>query len=245
MPEVGVTQEHIYPGSDIPDGAAVFASAVYFDRQFDKPCLIAESGIGGEGPDGRYDPSGQATNFHNGLWSTMLAGSAGGAVNWWWDNYVEPGNLWSTFTGAGTLCKGDQLDYRQAHFEPIPLVAMNSKSGEETFSDILVTAGQGWGRSHGKTVEVQLNGQTMLTLPQFIYGPQKAELQTPTVLSVNMPRAGQVIVRAVKVSDFGILRIYVDGEPAADFPFSVIACFDPARRRRPASAAHGDVSGYG
>jgi Domain of unknown function (DUF5060) len=220
MPEIRVTQEHIYPGSDIPDGAPVFASGVYSDRQFDKPCLIAESGIAGEGPDGRYDPSGKATNFHNGLWSTMMAGAAGGASIWWWDNYVEPGNLWSTFSGAARFAK--QINWSAAHFEPMPLVAMNANPGAETFSDILVTAGQGWGRSHGKTVEVEPNGQTMLMPPQFIYGPRKVELQMPTVLSINMPRAGQMIVRAAKVSDFGILRVYVDGQPTADFAFSAL-----------------------
>jgi hypothetical protein len=99
---------------------------------------------------------------------------------------------------------------------------MNTHPGAETFSDILITAGQEWGRSHGKTMEVEPNGQTMLMPPQFVYGPQKAELQTPTVLSINMPQAGQMIVRVAKVSDFGILRIYVDGQPAADFSFSAL-----------------------
>jgi hypothetical protein len=226
MPEINLVQEHEYPGSGIADGGPIFASEVYLDRQFDKPCLIAEAGIDFRGPDGQYDTSAQATNFHNGLWSTMMVGSAGGAMLWWWDNYVEPGNLWNTFAGAARF--SSHIDWAQAHFEPLAVEALKTHPGAETFSDIVVSAGQGWGRSHGKTVEVQPNGQTMLLPPQYIYGPEKEELRTPTLLSLTMPRAGQMIVHAVGVSDYAMLRVYVDGQPVSDFAFSALPTALPA-----------------
>lgn len=222
LPEISLTQEHIYPGPDIPDGSPVFAAATYFDRQFDKPTLVAESGIGGQGSDVNHDTSKLGTNFHNGLWSAMMAGSAGGACIWWWDNYVAPLNLWHVFTGASRFAH--EVDWAHRDFEPIQVIVTKAASGAgaESFSDIEVSAGQGWGRSHGKMVDVQPNGQTMLLPPQYIYGPEQKTLRTPTLLSIDMPKAGEMIVRVVKVSDYGVLRVYVDGKPEKDFAFSAL-----------------------
>ena len=35
----------------------------------------------------------------------MMGGGAGGAMNWWWDSYVHPYNLYHQFAGAGAYAK--------------------------------------------------------------------------------------------------------------------------------------------
>ena len=46
----------------------------------------------------------------------MMGGGAGGAMNWWWDSYVHPYDLYYQFKGAGTFAKLMDLtgsDYTQ------------------------------------------------------------------------------------------------------------------------------------
>ena len=31
----------------------------------------------------------------------MMGGTAGAAMQWWWDSWIHPGNLWTVFNGAG------------------------------------------------------------------------------------------------------------------------------------------------
>jgi hypothetical protein len=56
-----------------------------------KPMMITEFGPGIEGPAPGLDP--EAINLHNGIWASLLGGSAGCALNWhWW--YVHDRDLY-------------------------------------------------------------------------------------------------------------------------------------------------------
>ena len=72
----------------------------YFQRQirswqrFQKPVLAAEFGLD-------IDLSKtdlKATHVIQGIWSSTMAGAAGCAHLWWWDNYIDSFNLWSVLT---------------------------------------------------------------------------------------------------------------------------------------------------
>jgi len=94
----------------------------------------------------------------------------------------------------------------------------------ETFGDAVIRPSGDWGRSHGQTVELLPNGQATRTLSHYLYGYKFFNrLRTPTKIDVTVPAGGgAVVVRVGKVSDVGVLRILVDGEPKADFPFSAL-----------------------
>lgn len=57
------------------------------------PLLLSEYGIDWWATFNEQDPEG--INIHNGIWSALMNGYAGGAMNWWWDSYVDPMNLWA------------------------------------------------------------------------------------------------------------------------------------------------------
>ncbi len=67
-------------------------------RAYGKPYLLAEFGIDWQTSDSRWDPHGTGINMHNGLWAGLMAGGAGTAMLWYWDNYVHPNNLYRLFT---------------------------------------------------------------------------------------------------------------------------------------------------
>jgi hypothetical protein len=97
LPEIDFTQSHHYGEGNIPDHAPIVHDDAQRYLAYGKPHLMAEFGIDWRDADRKYDPGGKAVNFHNGLWAGALSGDAGGAMLWWWDNYVHPLSLYAPF----------------------------------------------------------------------------------------------------------------------------------------------------
>jgi len=76
-------------------------------RQAEKPLLLAEFGIDWWAAANEIDTLG--VNVHNGIWSTLAHGYAGGAMNWWWDNYIEPYDLWHLNQPAAEFVAGEAM----------------------------------------------------------------------------------------------------------------------------------------
>lgn len=76
--------------------------------RYKKPTIQSEIGINWQsGKDTRRtDPTG--ISIRQALWAGMLGGAAGAAMQWWWDSWIHPNNLWTVFNGAGLFAK--QMD---------------------------------------------------------------------------------------------------------------------------------------
>lgn len=68
-----------------------------------KPILIGEYGLQSI----VNDP--QGIHFHEGLWAGIFTGSAGTAMLWWWDTFIEPNNLYYHFKGVSRFFAGEAL----------------------------------------------------------------------------------------------------------------------------------------
>jgi hypothetical protein len=223
MPEIDLTQDHLYAVGDNTDAAETIAMSSYRHARYGKPHLVGEFGINGEKADAEHDRAGVGTNMHNGVWAGMMSGGAGGGSIWWWDNYVAPRDLWKTFRGASVFARA--IDWPRRTFVPIfpqPPVLISAANEPETFGDAVLRGSSNWGKSHGQLVELLPNGQAYRTIPRYLYGPEKKELVTPTKLAVTVPQGGKVVVRVAQVSDSATLRVFVDGQPKRDFFFSAL-----------------------
>ena len=120
--DIDLTQRHIYGGdqplADMPGELAKDARA---HDAFRKPHLIGEIGISWKGPDTKFDPDGLGTEFHNSLWAAALSGTAGGSVNWWWDSYLHPKNLYSHFMALSKFAA--RVDWPRRRFVPLELAS--------------------------------------------------------------------------------------------------------------------------
>ena len=92
----------------------------YIWQEYKKPVLHSEIGIHWENGQltTQADPTG--ITIHQASWAGMMGGGAGGAMNWWWDSWVHPNDLYYRFKGAATYAKelnmvGDV--YRQLRFD--------------------------------------------------------------------------------------------------------------------------------
>jgi len=65
------------------------------------PVLVGEWGLDWFGNGDLEDSEGLA--WHNASWAALASGSAGNALTWWWDNHVEPDELWWRLEGQAAV----------------------------------------------------------------------------------------------------------------------------------------------
>lgn len=65
------------------------------------PVLVAEMGAAATGEDISLDPKG--LHLHNSQWAAMFTGFGAPAMYWWWDEYLDPQNLWGITKGLSRL----------------------------------------------------------------------------------------------------------------------------------------------
>jgi hypothetical protein len=221
IPEMDLTQTHRY-GDDgsVADIAPDMPSDANAHSVYRKPHLMGEFGISWRGDDGKFDPNGVGTNLHNGLWSSAMAGNAGGACIWWWDSYVHPKNLYPEFTALSRFAAA--VDWPRRAFEPLDLrVPAAPAGGPAGHRDLTLSPSAGWGAMSSGTIVVgddgALRGEGALI--GTLYGPDKPDLRSVETFEVTMPAAGAFRFRAGTVSDRAEVRVTVDGRPAGTFPF--------------------------
>lgn len=90
--EIDFVQTHLYQSRGYID---LISNLVEYKERYKKPHLIGEFGLDAGGKDPFIDPKGHA--IHNAIWSSILSGSSGSAMSWWWDNHIHPNNLYFHF----------------------------------------------------------------------------------------------------------------------------------------------------
>jgi hypothetical protein len=99
------------------------------DRTLSKPILIGEYGLahnpnyGEVTEDSKWPVDPDGLHVHNSLWIGLFSGSAGTAMNWWWDVYIDKRDLYYHFTGISRYIKGEDL--RQGSLRRVDLSGDN------------------------------------------------------------------------------------------------------------------------
>ena len=52
-------------------------------------------------------PGGSAAKYRPGSWVSSASGGYGSGMNWWWDVYLTPKNLWSGYRGLSRVLRTD------------------------------------------------------------------------------------------------------------------------------------------
>lgn len=69
--------------------------------RYKKPMIQSEIGINWQSGIATRDVDPTGISIRQALWAGMLGGAAGAAMQWWWDSWIHPNNLWTVFKGAG------------------------------------------------------------------------------------------------------------------------------------------------
>ncbi|MFP4055627.1 MAG: DUF5060 domain-containing protein [Candidatus Brocadiia bacterium] len=113
LPALDFVQLHAYiyedwePTPKQYDAAALVLDQARDFQHYRKPFLVAELGYhpsGGANPLNKLDKLG--IHLHNALWASSLSGAAGAPMLWWWDNYVDPNDLYYHYRALGRFLEG-------------------------------------------------------------------------------------------------------------------------------------------
>jgi hypothetical protein len=219
LDSIDLTQSHLYVGGS-PDLIGPIVQSARKHDHFNKPHVVGEIGIG-NGQDGDVKRRDSGTSVHNSIWASLMSGCAGSSWHWWWDNYVEPKDLWHEY---GALARfAAQIDWPRRNFVPIDLPPPAIPgSGDERFYDMTFGCTENWGHKLAGDVVVQPNGLMNQALPHYWVSATKPELFSPARFVVDLPKSSTMVLRVSNVCDAAMLRVMVDDEPLADFPFSAL-----------------------
>jgi hypothetical protein len=109
LPALDFAQQHDYSHDDLLDRYATDMRRWRGDGLNDKPVLAGELGL-----DTTFDAKAprpfdwDAVHLHNGLWAPVFHGYAGTALYWWWDQIVDPLDLWPAFRGIARYLQAVQ-----------------------------------------------------------------------------------------------------------------------------------------
>lgn len=199
IPQIDFTMSHSYGDTgSFPDHAPIVADDARQNAVYVKPHLMAEFGIDWRDSDAKYDPQGRAVNFHNGLWSSTMSGNAGGAMLWWWDNYVHPQKLYAPFTALRNF--SDRVNWTSGAW------------GKAAQSEFVVTPSG-------------IEGHPVVTA--FLYSPGKAEMRTTPTFRVDYAQRGRFTVRVNEVSVSSRIQFLLDGKLAREITLDATPPSDP------------------
>jgi hypothetical protein len=185
LPDLDFVQVHAYiyedwePTPHQYDAAALVLDLAQEFGQHRKPYLVGELGFhAGDGTHklNQLDPLG--IHLHNALWASSLGGAAGAPMLWWWDNYVEPNDLYYHYRALGRFLDG--MDWtgkpwvrvRDSGETDLRIVGMRTDDeGMLWFHDRRNT----WHRRMVKKEPVKLISPFVLRLPGFRPGRYEVE----------------------------------------------------------------------
>jgi len=108
------TQYHQYADGgnriSIPDFAGWLSTSIpAMTEKFKRPCITGEFGPSYMGANVQPYVDNAGWSIHNEAWGSLVTGSGGSGFTWWWDNWVQPKNLYYRFKGIGMFMQGQNL----------------------------------------------------------------------------------------------------------------------------------------
>ena len=99
-----LVQHHTYLTEWDTDGAGKVLSALDWISEYGKPYLLSEfggapAGVYGQEKNAVHAVDRAGIHIHNSLWAAAMSGSAGTAMNWWWDEFIRPNKLYHHYAG--------------------------------------------------------------------------------------------------------------------------------------------------
>lgn len=221
LPQMDYVQTHAY---GLQDGAAELVAFQKMKQGYGKPCYVGEFGADAGGSDSKVDPNGIL--LHNGIWGTLMTGSAGSAMLWWWDNHIHPGNLYYHFAALSRFVKG--IDFPRESFEVIENAsfAFKEHSVELPFVDLTLSGPRAWTPSEENkptTVRISTDGRVVVEgkVAGILHGVvNHRDLHNPLTFDLRLPHPTRITIKVSGVSGYGgaYLRAVLDGITVLDKP---------------------------
>jgi len=201
-----------------PEGFKDIAGGVYdlvrnAWQRYSKPVIVSEFGC-----DWRwwgepyYSRLREGVDLHNGIWASLMAGSASTAMLWWWDVYIDRFDLYYHFKALSRFIEGENLwgpNLRQVVWRLEAGEGSRNEYGSITIYPVL-----GWSRPGTNLFEIYENGTTsdLSQLSSFVHGRYHSELRNNPSIKASFKLGGRFTIHVNSVAQGGaVLLIKIDG----------------------------------
>ncbi len=208
LPQMDYVQTHNYGSRDMAGDLTAFHRS---KEAYGKPHYVGEFGTDAMLKEGMKQ---ETIALHNGIWSTLMSGSAGAGMLWWWDNRIHPGNLYSHFAALTGFIKG--VDFPKESFRRIEDAAfIPLRPGTVSYADLIISGPSSWEPSTANrptTVRVgaksiSTEGEVSGVLHGLVNHPK---LHNPVTFETNLPHATRLQIRVAGVSGYGGARLIAE-----------------------------------
>jgi hypothetical protein len=224
LPELDYVQTHNYGSRDVAETLSDFC--LRKAAKFGKPHYVGEFGVDAGGGGNASDPTG--VHLHNGLWSPVFSLSAGTGMLWWWDNYVEPKNLYHHFAPVARFVK--DVRWNEHQWKPLKVESLAFVTPPQNVEpdDLLIEPNNAsWQPApfnQPNTFTVERSGRVTPAerLSRVLHGTvNHKDKHNPATFHLDFPQAGKFVVRVHGVSGYGggNLKIWVDNQKLLDANF--------------------------
>lgn len=207
QPDMDFTQTHYYVAAPNMERVLVGGVRNYLD-EFAKPTINGEFGLTTTGANlSTTDPTG--LHIHNALWASLFGGGMGAGATWWWDNYIEPQNLYHHFAPVSAVAQA--VPFQSGNLAPAPVTTAG------VLADLLLTPTiTGWGALADTIFNIGAGGVVTPAgagAGAFLYGSQwNTQYRRPPIFKVNYPASGQFWVKtATDAGQNPKIAIWLDG----------------------------------
>jgi hypothetical protein len=219
LPNIDIVQTHCYTNNDANVASQLLDYCRHQWTTFEKPHIFGEFGIRSHASTADKDPKGWG--LHNAYWVCVAAGANGNAMPWWHGNYIDPLDLYFHFTAIRNFTR--DLPFGTARWQVLdtdkPEYA-NAQTRE--VRDLVLTPAGGFKKRPVTEFTVAPDGSINdpTALLNLLHGEGHKDLQAPPTFIVDYPKAGDFTVQIERVSNSGLLRIFVDDKLAfeKDYP---------------------------
>lgn len=210
---ISLVNGHIW-GDKTTDITGYIVDRIKLYRKKYKKCVIlSEFGMNTARSDKDHDPQGSGTALHNSIWASSLSGAAATALNWWWEDYIVPNNLYSHYQAIGKFLKDVKWTSDKISYPEISMIIKNNEKNNETFADMTLKTIKDWERNEFNTFTIMNNGYISGGIVNYyLHGITKKNLRVLPEFTVNYPEDGKFIIMVDKVSQDANLEVFLDGK---------------------------------
>jgi hypothetical protein len=86
---------------------------------YQKPFVLGEFGVEFRGADHTHRVDPQGIGLHNGLWAGWFNQTPITPMSWWWDNYIDPHDLWKEFANLSAFAEAMNFNSTNLEFHTL------------------------------------------------------------------------------------------------------------------------------
>ena len=237
--EMSFVQTHNYGSADIAGALSRYSLAKA--ARYGKPHFVGEFGLNADAKGNAEDAEG--AHLHEGLWAGTVSLAAGTPMIWWWDNYIEPRNLYRCYRPLAKFVA--DVDWNEREFRPAQTSFTTTVPRPPRALDTVIAGKHNAWEDHPSnrplTIVAGNDGtlQGAENLGANLHGLKNHPAwHNPVTFAVDGDRPWQFAVIVTAVSQYGgaRLQVYLDDAPALDADFKE----DPLQRKEALKRYNGE-----